>query len=47
VGEVSDVNLGKWKLEVVGDAKYKFEEMADGSTGDGRRKYWGVTNARL
>jgi hypothetical protein len=35
------------KLEVVGDKKCKFEEVAFGSREDGRRKYWGVTNARL
>jgi len=47
VGEVNDGNLWKLKLEDVGDPKRKFEEVAYGSTGDGRGKYWGVTNARL
>jgi hypothetical protein len=31
----------------VGEAKFKFEELAYGSMENGRRKYWGVTNARL
>jgi hypothetical protein len=31
----------------VGDAKCKFEELAYGSTEDGRLKNWSVTNARL
>jgi hypothetical protein len=38
---------GDEKLEIVGDAKCKFEEVTYGSTEDGRRRFWVVTNKRL